>query len=77
MVWQEWGIGQSECRESSRTGVRDKGVECRRQQRQRESERAEGLEELRQLNHEDRHASELDSAETIRKSERGELEENE
>lgn len=25
MVWQEWDIGQRECRESSRTGVRDKG----------------------------------------------------
>lgn len=34
-------------------------------------ERVEGLEELRQLNHEDRHASELDSAETF-----GELEDS-
>lgn len=77
MVWHEWGIGHRECRGSSRTGVRDKGAECRMQQRERERESAEGLEELRQLNHEDRHASELDSAETFGESERGELEESE
>lgn len=73
MVWQEWGNGLRECRESSRTGVRDKGGKCRRQSRERETERkreqAEELEELRQLNHKDRHASELDSAETFGKLE--------
>lgn len=33
----------------------------------------DSLEELKQLNHEDRHASKLDSAETIAESERGQL----
>lgn len=36
--------------------------------REGEREGAEGLEELRQLNHEDRLASELDSAETFGES---------
>lgn len=80
MVWQEWDIGQRECRESSRTGVRDKGGGgwWRVQEAaERGRERADGLEGLRQLNHEDGHASELDSAETVGESERGELEDSE
>lgn len=38
LVCQEWGIGWSECRESSRAEVRDNGGECMRQHRKREKE---------------------------------------
>lgn len=53
MVWTEWGIGQSLYREQQNWSEG------------RGRKRAERLEELRQLRHEDRRASELDSAETI------------
>ena len=66
------GALDGERESAGRAAGLERGIRVERGKRERERERegAEGLEELRQLNHEDRLASELDSAETFGESER-------